>query len=603
MSSKYNVSNFAVSSILGYIESGDIAIPDIQRPFVWKGVDVRNLIDSLYNGYPTGYLIIWQNPNVRLKDGKESNGKKILIDGQQRVTALMTAIAGKPVLDENFDCKTRCIAFNPMARDDEEKFEVRTPAHDKSKNWIPDISVLFKPGFSSRKFINNYLENNPDADGDLVDQAIERLRSIQDRQLGVIELIPNLDIGEVTEIFVRINSQGKRLTESDFVMSKIAADTKYGGNLLRKSIDYFCHLSIDPTFYSHLSITDKEFMASIYAPKVAWLRDYDETIYTPDYNDMLRVALMEQFKRGKLGDLVSLLSGRNFETRTYQEDIAEDSFKKLDNGIQNFINKYNLESFILAIKSLGFISEKLLNSKMTLDFAYALFLILNCSNEVSKIEIKRYVQKWFLLSTLTGRYIASPESQMDRDIKAIASKGFLKFFNEVEVAQLSETFWNVGLVQALETSSISSPYFNTYLAAQIKMADDSLLSNSSKISDLISIQGDVHHIFPKEYLKENGLNAKSTYNQVANYAYLDKAVNISIGKRAPNDYFSSAKKQCETKEIQVGTLTDYNAYIKNLETNCIPTGIENMTFNDYQKFLTERRKLMAQKIKTYYYSI
>jgi hypothetical protein len=603
MSSKYNVSNFAVSSILGYIESGDIAIPDIQRPFVWKGSDVRDLIDSLYNGYPTGYLIIWQNPNVRLKDGKESIGKKILIDGQQRVTALMTAIAGKPVLDENFDRKVRCIAFNPLAQDDDERFAVRTPAHDKSKNWIPDISILFKPGFSSRKFINNYLENNPEADGDMVDQAIEKLRSIQDRQLGVIELVSNLDIGEVTEIFVRINSQGKRLTESDFVMSKIAADTRYGGNMLRKTIDYFCHLSKNPAFYSHLLEADKEFMGSIYAPKLAWLKDYDESIYDPDYTDMLRVTLMEQFQRGKLGDLVSLLSGRNFETRTYQEDIAEDSFKKLDQGIQNFMNKYNLESFILAIKSLGFISDKLLNSKMTLDFAYALFLMLGDTNEVAKIEIKRYVQKWFLLSTLTGRYIASPESQMDRDIKAIASKGFLKFFNEVEVAQLSETFWNVGLVQALETSSITSPYFTTFLAAQIKMADNSLLSNSSKVSDLISIQGDVHHIFPKKYLKENGFAFKSTYNQVANYAYLDKAVNISIGDKAPHDYFSRAKKQCETKEIQVGTITDYDAYLNNLAANCIPTSIEDMTYNDYQNFLTERRKLMAQKIKAYYYSI
>lgn len=76
MDDKYTVTQYSVSSILGYIEAGDIAIPDIQRPFVWKSKDVRNLIDSLYNGYPTGYLIIWQNPNVRLKNGKESVGKK-----------------------------------------------------------------------------------------------------------------------------------------------------------------------------------------------------------------------------------------------------------------------------------------------------------------------------------------------------------------------------------------------------------------------------------------------------------------------------------------------------------------------------------------------
>lgn len=603
MSVKYSVSNYAVSSILGLIESGDIAIPDIQRPFVWKGKDVRDLIDSLYKGYPTGYLIIWQNPNVRLKDGKESNGKKILIDGQQRVTALMTAIAGIPVLDEHFQKKAHVISFNPLAEGDEERFAVKTAAIEKSKSWIPDISEIFKPEFSSYEFIPKYLEKNPGADGKKVNESIQKLLGIRNCQLGAIELVHNLDIGEVTEIFVRINSQGKRLNESDFVMSKIASDSKYSGNILRKAIDYFCHLSIDPTFYSQIQSSDKEFMNSEYAKKISWLKDFDETIYVPDYNDMLRVTLIKDFNRGKLGDLVSLLSGRDFENKIYKEEIAEDSFKKLNSGIQKFMNEYNLKNFILAIKSLGFISENLLNSKLTLDFAYALYLLLMESNEVPKIEIKKYVQKWFLFTTLTGRYISSSESQMDRDIKSIASKGFLQFLKEVEDAKLSETFWDVELVQNLETSSISSPYFNVYLASQIKMADNSLLSNSSKVSDLITVQGDVHHIFPKQYLKNNGFDIKSLYNQVANYTYLDKPVNIAIGDKAPNEYFSIAKKQCETKKIEVGTITDKKDYLDNLEANCIPLEIEDMTYNDYQNFLEKRRKLMAKKIKKYYYSI
>ena len=79
MEDKYSVTQYSVSTILGYIEAGDIAIPEIQRPFVWSTTQVRDLIDSLYNGYPTGYLIIWQNPNVRLKNGKDAVGKKILI--------------------------------------------------------------------------------------------------------------------------------------------------------------------------------------------------------------------------------------------------------------------------------------------------------------------------------------------------------------------------------------------------------------------------------------------------------------------------------------------------------------------------------------------
>jgi len=600
---KYSVTQYSVSSILGYIEAGDIAIPEIQRPFVWKGKQVRDLIDSLYCGYPTGYLIIWQNPDVKLKDGGSAVGKKVLIDGQQRVTALMTAIAGHKILTEDYEEKTIRIAFNPLAKDDEERFAVTTPAHENSSFWISDISELFRPDFSTRKFINKYLDNNPDADEDTVDQAVSQLLSIKSCQLGAIVLVPQLDISEVTEIFVRINSQGKRLNEADFAMSKIAADERYGGNMLRKAIDYFCHLAVDPAFYGPLSHGDKVFMATDYASKLRWLKDDREDIYDPDYADMLRVSFMHMFGRAKLGDLVSLLSGRDFTDRTFKEEIAQDSFAKLSAGVANFMTQYNFEQFVLAIKSAGFISSKLLNSQMTLDFAYTLYLILQRSGEVPKIEIKRCIQKWFVLSTLTSRYVGAPESQMDKDLRSIAAKGFKEFFAETESAMLSDAFWDVRLVQNLETSSTNSPYLNTYLAAQIFAGDRSLLSSSSKVSDLISVAGDVHHIFPREYLKKNGFNDRWQYNQVANYTYLDTGVNISIGMKAPNDYFSAAFAQCETGDINVGTITNSTALIENLAANCIPNGIENMTAADYPEFLRQRRVMMAKKIKGYYYSL
>jgi hypothetical protein len=312
---------------------------------------------------------------------------------------------------------------------------------------------------------------------------------------------------------------------------------------------------------------------------------------------------MHKFGRGKLGDLVSLLSGRDFETRTYKETIAEDSFKKLTAGVKNFMNEYLFKNFVLAIKGCGFISEKLLNSKMTLDFAYTLYLILNNSNEVEKTEIKRLVQKWFILSTLTSRYIGSPESQMDRDLRNISAKGFKTFLKEVEEADLSDTFWTVRLVQNLETSSINSPYFNTYIAAQIWNAEQSLFSSTTKVSDLITVTGDVHHIFPKEYLKQNGIDDKSKYNQVANYTYLDTGVNISIGKQAPCVYFTKAFEQCEKGECYVGTILNQDDLKDNLRKNCISEDIFTMQAADYDRFLLERRKMMAEKIRKYYYSI
>jgi hypothetical protein len=600
---KYSVTQYSVNTILGYIEGGDIAIPEIQRPFVWKPKNVRDLIDSLYNGYPTGYLIIWQNPNVKLKSGKESMGKKILIDGQQRVTALMTAILGYPILNDDYEEKIIRIAFNPIAQDAEERFAVQTPAHINSKHWIPDISVVFKTDFDSFGFIEDYCQKNSEISKADLNRTISNLQSIKNCQLGAIILVPQLDIGEVTDIFVRINSQGKRLNESDFAMSKIAADEKYGGNMLRKAIDYFCHLAVEPGFYPQMSVKDPEFMATEYAQKIKWLKDDKESIYDPDYNDMLRVSFMHKFGRGKLGDLVSLLSGRNFETRVFEEEIAQYSFATLKSGVLNFINQYHFNSFVLAIKSAGFISNKLINSQMTLDFAYTLYLMLSASSEVPQNDVKRYVQKWYVLSTLTSRYITSPESVMDRDIRSINTKGFIPFFKEAEDAELSDTFWDVGLVQAFETSAINSPYFNVFLAAQVHAGERALFSSTTKVMDLISIAGDVHHIFPREYLKQNGITDKSKYNQVANFVYLDTQVNISIGKKAPNDYFGIAFRQCETGETKIGTITDNISLIDNLVENCIPNNIDEMTVDDYNDFLAERRLMMAAKIKKYYHAI
>ena len=467
MTEKYNASNVSLEQILGYIKSGEIAIPEIQRPFVWKPRQVRDLIDSLYMGYPTGYLIISQSPDMKLKDGSQSAGKKIMIDGQQRVTALMTSIVGMEVIGGDFKKRRIKISFNPQATgEDEEIFKVQDNAILKDKKWIADIAEIFKPDFDQWGFVNEYCKINPGINGSQMNKVLMRLLDIKNRQIGVISLDKDLNIDEVTEIFIRINSQGAKLNQADFAMSKIAANTEYEGNALRKAIDYFSHLAVEPDWYSDMT-KDAAFMKSKYAEKLKWLRDDRESIFDPDYNDILRIAFMYKFGRAKLKDLVSLLGGRDFETREYKEVIAEESFKKLSDGVVDFMNQYTFSNFILGIKAAGFVSSKLINSQMTLDFAYTLYLFLNSDTTIDKTQIKHYVAKWFVMATLTSRYIGSPESQMDFDIKRIREKGFLSFFHEVEEANLSETFWNVRLVQSLETPVANSPFFNVFLAAQI----------------------------------------------------------------------------------------------------------------------------------------
>ena len=604
MKDKFTASNISLEQILNYIKSGEIVIPEIQRPFVWKTRQVRDLIDSLYKGYPAGYLIISQSPDMKLKDGSLSIGKKIMIDGQQRVTALMTAIVGMEVISSDFKKRRIKIAFNPQASEEEneEIFKVQDNAILKDKKWIADIAELFKPDFDQWAFVNEYCKRNPDENGSHINNVLMRLLDIKNRQIGIITLNKDLNIDEVTDIFIRINSQGTKLNQADFAMSKIAANTEYGGNTLRKAIDYFSHLAIEPDWYGEM-VKDTIFVKTPYFNKLKWLKDDRETIFDPDYNDILRIAFMYKFGRAKLKDLVNLLGGRDFETREYKALIAEESFVKLSEGVIDFMNQYTFANFILGIKGAGFISNKLINSQITLDFAYTLYLLLNNDNAIEKSQIKHYVAKWFVMSTLTSRYIGSPESQMDFDIKRIREKGFPTFFREVEEVSLSETFWNIRLVQLLETQVINSPFFNVFLAAQIYKGDNALFSNGTKISYLITLMGDVHHIFPKQYLRDNGYNERIQYNQIANFTYLDTQVNKEISDDAPSVYFKNAVEQCERGHTLYGNVSDIDALKQNMEENCIPSNIVNMDYSNYSEFLIARRKMMAAKIKSYYYSL
>lgn len=602
---KFTNTSMSIKALLGLIEANDIAIPEIQRPFVWKRAQVRDLMDSLYKGYPTGYIILWKNPDVKLKDGRMSAGKKIVIDGQQRITAMMTAIAGRTVLDSDFEETQIKIAFNPFAaldyelngNEEAEIFAVATPAHSKSKNWIPDISKIFETNFSSWTFIPQYIQNNPEIAGEDLQRILNRLRGIESTQIGVIDLSEKLELDVVTDIFIRINSKGTALSQGDFVMSKMAADEKYGGMILRKLIDYFAHLAVKPQYYSHIANHDQEFASTEHLKQIAWLRNDTETVYDPGCDDVIRVAFMHVFKRARLAELVQLLSGRDFETREYKEDIAAHTFDGMYRGVENFVNEYNFKQFMQTIRGAGFISPKMITSNMALDFAYALFLMLQ-ESDVPVADRKRIVQKWYVLSILTQRYSASPESAFAKDLKVISEVGIPQALKNIEDATLSDNFWNVALVQNLSYASSLNPTYLTYLAAQVRKVESSLLSNTP-VSELINFGGDVHHIFPKKYLMEHGFD-RTQYNQTANYAYLDTPVNISIGKKAPKDYFSLALQQCGGEQAKCGSIMNEEDLRANLAINCIPEDVFDMDYTRYAEFLEKRRALMAAKIRKYY---
>src|SRR3970282_2013866 len=212
----YSVAPHPIETLLTWIKSGEIAIPEIQRPFVWEATKVRNLLDSLYQGYPVGYLIAWRNPTVKLKDGTSSAGKRILIDGQQRVTALMAALLGREVLTKDYETVRIRIAFHPQ----EERFEVANPAIRKDVAWIEDVAEVFAPDASLIELTDTYSEKNPGADRKRVSRVLERLKKIINNHVGVIELADDLDIETVTEIFIIVNSAGTDLPHAEFATPK-----------------------------------------------------------------------------------------------------------------------------------------------------------------------------------------------------------------------------------------------------------------------------------------------------------------------------------------------------------------------------------------------
>ena len=589
---KYSVTPHPIETLLTWVKSGEIAIPEIQRPFVWDATKVRNLLDSLYQGYPVGYLIAWRNPTVKLKDGTHSAGKRVLIDGQQRVTALMAGLLGREVLTKDYETIRIRIAFNPQT----EKFEVANPAIRKDPAWIEDVAHVFS-GAGLFDLVDGYTARNPGVDRNRIGRVVQQLCLIVNNHVGLIELGEDLDIETVTEIFIRVNSAGAELSQADFAMSKIAANMTYGGNLLRKAIDYFCHLAVTSEFFSRIE-KDKDFVESEFFSPMRWLRDTNDDIYGPTYTDMLRVAFTAEFGRGKLADLVALLSGRNFETRQFEAEIAEQSFARLKRGILTFINETHFKRITMILRSAGFVTSDLLGGQNAVNFAYILYLRGRAEN-VPAADLESVVRRWYVMSMLRGRYAGSPETAFDADIRQVETHGLLAYTNMVFATELPESFWTGMLPQLMETSSSRSPYFLAYKAAQVKLGDKGFLSRDISVLDLLLNRSDVHHVFPRNHLKKQGLNP-GRYNQIANFVVAQSEINIAIGDKAPEIYFAELQAQCAEGPRKYGGISSVEELSANLQMNCLPEALLSGELPDYALFLEQRRKLMSLKIQQWF---
>lgn len=592
---KFSLNQTPISTILAWVESGAIAIPEIQRPFVWTSTQVRDLMDSLYQGYPVGYIITWQNPDVKLKDGTTSQGKRILIDGQQRITALRAAISGLNVVDKKYKKRRIAISFNPLT----EEFRTRTSSTERGKEWISDIAEVMVNGYDTLTFVDEYVARNPGTTRQKVNARLNRLIQIKNKQIGEIQLSPSLDINIVNEIFVRINASGVNLSNADFAMSKIAVYEKDPGDemgmRLRKFIDYFAHLSAAPDQFKDIAQNDTEFAKTDYFAKIAWLKNETDDLYDPTYNDIIRVVGLTQFARGKLGDVVSLLSGRNFETRQDEKEIADLSFQKLEKGLYQFTNENKFKQFVQNIlRGSGYDEPNMLIARNAVNYAYAMYLRLLDIGE-NHADANSLVRRLLAISLMTGRHSGSFETQFEQDIKRIQSTGDMaKFVATLEEQELSDVFWNSTLVDEFDKPTTNNPFWHMFIAAQNKLLKQSFLSKNNIARDLAT--DDIHHIFPKNYLVKHGYD-KSKYNRIANFVHLRNDINISVSDLAPREYLGDILSGGNNHHSDIVNEAEI---VNNFEDNAIPKILLQAEADDYDEFLRQRQVLMAEMVREYY---
>lgn len=525
MPKSYRVTNVTIEDLLSWIKQGIIALPEMQRPFVWSSSKVRDLIDSLYNGYPIGYIVTWQNPTANLKDKTTSENKKIIIDGQQRLTALKAALDGEKIITKQYESERIAISFKPST----EEFATLNAAIKKDPLWINDIAQFFNVNYSSFSYITENAERLK-MEPDKLGRILQKLSLIQQAEIGNIELDSRLSLNEVTDIFNRLNSTGISLSSADLVMSRLSADKDHGGNNLRKQIDYFVQLINDPTLLSNIKKLDPEFCQSSDFESINWIANEENPIYNPNYSDLLHVILAVGTHRGKLSDMVSLISGRNFEKRNYSEESLENNYKRIKFGADKVFNKSNYQRYLMILRDMGMRNSKKLGlvGHGALNFGYIFYLFLSIHTNFSKTEIDSYVKRWIVMSALTGRYSGSSETVIESDLRLFSDEKQIDSVIEQTLSQaLSDDFWSATLPENLNKQSTQSSGWRVFQMAQTYSQDTSWLSKDTSVETVMLEEGNIHHIFPRAYLKRHGFS-KGRINQIANFVWITQPKNLEI---------------------------------------------------------------------------
>jgi hypothetical protein len=568
--------DYSVGGLLENIDSGEIGLPDIQRPFVWNTTRVRDLFDSMYRGYPIGTLLFWENgsPGEHRTIGtgtKRRVPRLLVVDGQQRLTALYAVMKGVRIVDKNFDHKRLRIAFNPL----EEKFEVTNTSIERDPTWIADISILWQEGFRLYDFIFNFMKRLEERRGlneeerQRIPQAIQKLVNLVNYPMTALEISASATEEQVSEIFVRINSRGRTLNQADFILTLMSVFWDEG----RKELEEFCRQTKCPP-------TDNR--PSPYNP-----------YFNPQPDQLLRVDVVLAFRRARLEYVYSILRGKDLQTGEFSPERRDEQFDRLEKAQKEVLNLQNWHDFLKVIKRAGYIHHSLITSEMALVYTYSLWLIGKQDFGLDQHTLRDLMARWFFMSSLTSRYSSSAETRMEQDLTLIrgcsSSEEFVRTLEQEISAVLTNDYWNVTLPNELATASARNPGQYAFFAA-LCLLDAPVLYSSMKVRDLLDPTSqphrsalERHHLFPRKYLEKLGIKDNHDINQVANFALVEWHDNVEIGDRPPSDYAPEYERRFPPDKLK--EMYWYHA---------LPEGWYKM---DYWTFLEERRRRMAEIIR------
>ena len=572
----FNVKNATVTWLIDQIEKGYIALPEIQRPFVWPNSSVRNLFDSMHKGFPVGYLLLWATAaNDGAKqigtDDKQSVASQLIVDGQQRLTSLYAVIKGHKILTKDYKEEQIRLAFRPA----DAKFEVLDAAIENDPEFIPDISVVYKKNFLElyEDFIEQLEEHRgvpvTKKEKKVIHKNLDDLKDIDVYDFQIIELHENIDEEEVAEIFVRINSQGAQLNNADFILTLMSVFWEKGRRELEEfSKDAKIPASNVPSPFNHF--------------------------IKPSPDQLLRTSVGLAFRRGRLQYIYSILRGKDLETGEFSPERRESQFDKLREAHEATLDLTHWHEFLKCLQHAGFRSERMVSSETALMYVYIFWLLGRLEYEVESKQLREVIARWWFMSHTTGRYTGSSETQIEADfnrlneIKVGDAEGFCNLLDQIISDTFTNDYWEITFPNRLDTSAAKSPPLSAYWAA-LNILDAEMLFSDLKISSmldpLVTPLKDMerHHLFPKAYLRQLKITTPRETNTIANMSFVDWADNLKISDTSPSEYWSAMTKDMKESQLE-----------KQVELHALPKGWENLEYSD---FCDKRRKLISKVVK------